>query len=71
MALWSVWSEKDAKREPESGHLVGQIVYTPLMGKLKQHRQLEESGQGHRIVRAIKRRNEDGSAVLHRLGRST
>jgi hypothetical protein len=41
------------------------------MGKLKQHRQLEESGQGHRIVRAIKRRNEDGIAVLHRLGRST
>jgi hypothetical protein len=31
------------------------------MGKLEQHRQLEESGQGHRIVRAIKRRNEDGS----------
>ena len=31
------------------------------MGKLNQHRQLEESGQGHRIVRAIKRRNEDGS----------
>jgi hypothetical protein len=60
VALWSVWSEKDAAREPESGHLVGQIVYTPLMGKLKQHRQLEESGQGHRIVRAIKRRNEDG-----------
>jgi hypothetical protein len=54
-------SQKDAAREPESGHLAGQIVYTPLMGQLKQHRALEESGQGHRIVRAIKRRNEDGS----------
>jgi hypothetical protein len=31
------------------------------MGKLKQHREFEESGQGHRIVRPIKRRNEDGS----------
>jgi hypothetical protein len=31
------------------------------MGKLKQHRELAESGQGHRIVRPIKRRNEDGS----------
>jgi hypothetical protein len=28
---------------------------------LKQHRQLAESGQGHRIVWEIKRRNEDGS----------
>jgi hypothetical protein len=42
-----VWSEKDAKREPESGNLVGQIVYAPLMGKLKYRHQLEESGQGH------------------------
>jgi hypothetical protein len=46
VALWSVWSAKDAAREPESGHLAGQIVYTPLIGKLKQHRHLEESGQG-------------------------
>jgi hypothetical protein len=38
-------------------HLAGQIVYRPLTGQLKQHRQLEESGQGHRIVRPIKRRN--------------
>jgi hypothetical protein len=60
-AIWSVWSERDATREPESGNLAGQIVYTPLMGKLKQHRALEESGQGHRIVRPIKRRNEDGA----------
>jgi hypothetical protein len=36
VALWSVWSQKDAAREPESGHRVGQIVYTPLTGKLKQ-----------------------------------
>jgi hypothetical protein len=57
VALWSVWSKDDAAREPESGNLVGQIVYTPLMGPLRQHRQLEESGQGHRIVRPIKRRN--------------
>jgi len=61
VALWSVWSAKDTAREPESGHLAGQIVYTPLIGKLKQHRQLAESGQGHRIVRAIRWRNEDGS----------
>jgi hypothetical protein len=41
--------------------LAGQIVYAPLTGQLKQQRQLEESGQGHRIVRPIKRKNEDGS----------
>jgi hypothetical protein len=41
--------------------LAGRIVYTPLTGQLKQHRELEESGQGHRIVRPIKRKNEDGS----------
>jgi hypothetical protein len=56
-----VWTQKDAAREPESGHLAGQIVYTPLMGQLKEHCQLAESGQGHRIVRPIKRKNEDGS----------
>jgi hypothetical protein len=63
VALWSVWSAKDTAREPESGHLAGQIVYTPLIGKLKQHRQLAESGQGHRIVWAIRRRNEENAFV--------
>ena len=60
VALWSVWSEKGGNARA-GVRPSRQIVYTPLMGRPKQHRQLEESGQGHRIVRAIKRRNEDGS----------
>ena len=35
VALWSVWSQKDAAREPESGHLAGQIVYDPPMPAIR------------------------------------
>jgi hypothetical protein len=61
VALWSVWTEKDKEREPESPNLVGQIAYTPLMGTLRQHTALEVTSQAHRIVKPIKRKNEDGS----------
>lgn len=59
--LWSVWSEKDKERDPASPNNVGQIVYRPLKGKLKEHIALEATGQRHRIVKPIKRKDEDGN----------
>jgi hypothetical protein len=66
-ALWSVWSDDDAKKNPDTPHNVGQIVYHPLRGELKVHRALRQqdemknTGQQHRIVHAIKRRDEEGN----------
>jgi hypothetical protein len=59
--LWSVWSAADAKREPGKAHNVGEIVYRPLKGQLKEHIALEQSAQHYRIVKPIKRRDEDRS----------
>lgn len=60
-ATWSVWTEKDAKANPDSPHNVGQIVYRPLRGQPREHAALEASGQTHRIVRPIKRRDEENA----------
>lgn len=63
--LWSIWSEKDheaAKGTPEDGRYnVGDVVFRPLKGELKSHAEMRKSEQLHRIVRPIKRKNEDGS----------
>jgi hypothetical protein len=60
-ALWSIWTEANAKANPDSPHNVGQIVYRPLLGETKEHKAMTATGQLHRIVRPIKRRDEEGN----------
>jgi hypothetical protein len=60
-ALWSIWSEDDAKKNPDLPHNVGQIVYRPLLARPNTQRAMEATGQSHRIVRPIKRRDEEGN----------
>lgn len=63
-ALWDVWTEEKAKDLEEAGSKdttpVGTIVYRPMEGPTRQQRYCEVTFQTHRIVTAIKRRNEDG-----------
>ena len=63
-ALWEVWTEEDSKeaieRESDDNPPVGNIVYRPMQGLTKAQRAMEVTGQSHRIVTALKRRNEDG-----------
>lgn len=62
-ALWSVWTEENAKKAEAKGDVpgynIGQIVYRPLRGQLREHRALEATGQHYRIVRPIKLVDED------------
>jgi hypothetical protein len=62
-AVWRVWSDADAARavpdSPEASFKAGQIVYTPLLGPTKLQRACEASGELYRIVRPIKRLDED------------
>lgn len=62
-ALWSVWTEEDAKKAEAKGespgYNIGQIVYRPLLGQLKEHRALEATGQNYRIIQPIKLIDED------------
>lgn len=62
-ALWSVWTEEDAKKvetsEASPGHSVGQIVYRPLRGQLREHRAMEATGQGYRVIKPIRHVDED------------
>lgn len=75
--LWSVWSAEDAaeyearekvdaakaRREPTPCPCqVGQIIFRPMRGLTRARRFHEESGQRHRIVTMIRRRDEDGEA---------
>ncbi len=63
-ALWEVWTEEDYKRLEEAGNknnpAVGTFIYRPMQGHSNQQRYCEVTHQQHRIVTAIKRRDEDG-----------
>lgn len=62
-ALWSVWSEEDAKRAEAKGqdapHRIGQIVYRPLLGPTNEQRAMLARGESHRIIQPIKRIDEN------------
>lgn len=64
-AVWSIWTEADAKKAEaagqDPGHSIGQIVYRPVRRgqQLREHRAMEATGQNHRIVTPIKRVDED------------
>jgi hypothetical protein len=61
-ALWKPWTEDDAKAAENTGqpsHPIGQIIYRPLQGDLKEHRAMAATHQNYRIVQPIKRRDEN------------
>lgn len=66
-ALWEVWTEENRKLMEEAGvtdpvknPAVGTIVYRRMEGPTKLQRAMEARFESHRIVTAIRRRNEDG-----------
>jgi hypothetical protein len=67
-SLWRPWTEADdkaAKKEAEKTgktpppYNVGQIIYRPMLGLTKRQRICETRFEGHRIVKPIKRRDEN------------
>jgi hypothetical protein len=65
-ATWRVFTEDDAARaphrkpdSPEAAFKAGQIVYTPLVDLTKRQRACVASGELYRIVKPIKRLDED------------
>jgi hypothetical protein len=59
VALWSVWTDEDARKNPAAAHKPGQIVYRPLQAPTREQRACEVTGQNYRIVHALKRMDED------------
>jgi hypothetical protein len=63
-ALWDVWTEADHKRSAEAGMVnnpaVDTIVYRPMQGLTRQQRYCDATSQSHRIVSALKHRDERG-----------
>lgn len=71
-ALWDVWTEKDHQLAADAGMkenpAVDTIVYRPMMGPTRQQRYCEVNSQSHRVVTALRRRDEKGD--LYDLTRS-
>lgn len=65
-ALWDVWTQDDSNRMRDAGvpatqnHPVGTIVYRPMQGPTRNIRYLEATSQRHRIVTALRRKDENG-----------
>lgn len=61
-ALWDVWSEENHRLAAEAGNLlnpaVDTIIYRAMQGPTRQQRYCEATLQTHRIVTALKRRDE-------------
>jgi hypothetical protein len=63
-ALWDVWTEKDHNMAAEAGMkenpAVDTIVYRPMIGPTKLQRYCAATFQNHRVVTALRRRDERG-----------
>jgi hypothetical protein len=63
-SYWSVWTEGDAEKARRDGrkakHNIGEIVYRPAETRTKKMLEMERSGQWHRVVEAIWRKDENG-----------
>lgn len=63
-SLWEVWSAENQKLAEDAGQIdnpaVGTIIYRPMVDFTKAQRGLAASGARHRIVTALKRRDETG-----------
>jgi hypothetical protein len=66
-AYWDIWTEEDSRRMQDAGASendvpVGNIVYRPAKGITKAQRVCEVTFQRYRVVRSIKRLDEDKDA---------
>ena len=65
-AVWDVWQKEDFQRMLDAGASgtnnppIGTIVYRPMQGPTKQMRYAEVTAQSYRVVRALKRIDEEG-----------
>jgi hypothetical protein len=62
-AIWRVWSDADAAKAAsesrETSLKPGEIAYSPLLGLTRLQRSLQAAGELYRIVKAIRRLDED------------
>jgi hypothetical protein len=62
---WSVWTEREEAAAKESGldhhYKIGEIVYRRVKGLTKRQQNCEVTAQRHRIVTALRRKDEAGS----------
>ena len=60
---WSIWTEKEEKAAEAQNivhtYNIGQIIYRPMKGLTKRQKNCEVTAQKHRIVTALKRRDEN------------
>jgi hypothetical protein len=63
-SLWEVWNAEDQKLAEEAGQrdnpAVGTIIYRPMQDFTKAQRAVQAAGARHRVVIALKRRDENG-----------
>jgi hypothetical protein len=63
--LWTVWTQQDQDKAQSEGqplkHTVGQIIYRPLRAITSRQRFCEKTQQHYRIVRPLRRIDEDGN----------
>lgn len=63
ICYWSVWTEEHEKRAKEqkliTEYHVGQVIYRPMKGLTKRQQNCEVTAQKHRIVQALRRRDEN------------
>lgn len=65
MCFWTVWTEEDEAKFKEQKPVgscpynVGQIIYRPMKGLSRMQRWCESNGQSYRIVRSVRRRDEN------------
>lgn len=63
ICYWSVWTEEHEKRAKAQSlsteYHIGQVIYRPMKGLTKRQQNCEETAQKHRIVQALRRRDEN------------
>lgn len=63
-SLWEVWTAENQKLAEDAGQLdnptIGTVLYRPMIDYTKAQRAMIASGAKHRIVTALKRRDENG-----------
>ena len=64
LCYWSVWTERHAEKASNDGikakYNIGQILFRPAETLTKKMLEMERTGERHRFVQAIRRRDENG-----------
>lgn len=63
ICYWSVWTDEHEKRAKEQNlkteYTVGQVIYRTMKGLTRRQQNCEDTAQKHRIVQALRRRDEN------------